>query len=234
LVTGAGQRVGREIALALAADGFDIVVHYNSSAAEATQTVASIERHGKRARAIAADLADADAAAALATQAHACFGRLDVVVNSAAVWRPRPLAEVTAADWDLIHAVNLRAPFLIAVAAAPLLPDGGVIINLADHLAHESSPGLVPHSISKAGVESLTQQLAQQLAPRIRVNAVSPGAVLAPPGWGAKSQAEFVATTPLQRMGTPSDVTAAIVYLVHAQFVTGVVLPVDGGRHLGR
>ena len=156
------------------------------------------------------------------------------VVNSAALWRPRPLADVTVEDWDAIHAVNLRAPFLLSVAAAPLLTDGGVIVNLADHLAHESWPGLVPHSISKAGVEAMTRQLAQQLAPRVRVNAVSPGAVLAPPGWSEAAQATFVAATPLQRMGAPDDVATAIVYLVHATYVTGVVLPVDGGRHLGR
>jgi pteridine reductase len=233
LVTGAGQRVGRSIALALAADGHDLIVHYHRSADGARETIAAATALGVSAIGLQADLSDGAAAAVLATAAHGVFGRLDVVVNSAALWRPRPLAAVTPADWDAIHAVNLRAPFFLAIAAAPLMTDGGVIINIADHLAHESWPGLVPHSISKAGVVALTQQLAQQLAPRLRVNAVSPGAVLPPPGWTAAAQAEFVAATPLQRMGAPDDVAAAIVYLVHARYVTGVVLPVDGGRHLG-
>jgi pteridine reductase len=234
LVTGGARRVGREIALRLAEAGHDVVIHYHRSVEAAHETVAAIEARGARAAAVAADLADAEAARAVPGRAHAVFGRLDVVVNSAASWKPVPLLTVSPQDWDDTFAVNLRAPFLIAIAAAPLLTPDGVIINLADHLATESSPGLVPHSVSKAGVVALTEQLAQQLAPRLRVNAVAPGAVLPPPGWSDEAQRRFAASTPLQRLGDPADVAEAIVFLVGARYITGVVLPVDGGRHLGR
>ncbi len=234
LITGGARRVGRAIALGLGAAGHDVVIHYRESAAEAAATVAELEALGVRASALAADLGEARAAQELPGRAFAIFGRLDVLVNSAAVWRPVPLRAVTPADWDDTMAVNLRAPFLLSVAAASLLPAGGVIVNLADHLATESSPGLVPHSISKAGVVAMTAQLARQLAPNVRVNAVAPGAVLPPPGWSDEAQRRFVASTPLQRLGSPDDVADAVVFLVAATYITGVVLPVDGGRHLGR
>jgi pteridine reductase len=234
LVTGAGQRLGRAIAVAMAGAGYDIIVHYNSSEEGATETVERIAELGRDAIPIQGDLSDPQTTELFLEEAHAMHGQLDAVVNSAAVWRPRPLAEVTVEDWDLTHAVNLRAPFFISVRAAEVLPPGGVIINIADHLATESSPGLVPHSISKAGVIAMTQHLARRFAPKIRVNAVSPGAVLPPADWGAAAEERFVASTPLGRLGSPDDVTDAVLYLVRARFVTGVVIPVDGGRHLGR
>jgi pteridine reductase len=232
LVTGAAQRLGQAIAVALGRAGYDVVVHHQRSAP--TETLALLEGAGARGWALQADLADADAAQALPGRALAAAGRLDLVVQAAGLWRPRALAQVTPDDWDAVQAVQLRAPFFVSVAAAPLLPDGGSIVLLGDHLANESSPGLVPHSISKAGVHALTAQLAQRLAPRLRVNAVAPGAVLPPPDWPEAARARYVASTPLAAVGRPADVTDAVLYLLRAPYVTGVVLPVDGGRHLGR
>lgn len=232
LVTGAAQRLGQGIAVALGQAGYDVVVHHQRSSPD--ETLQRLAGAGARGWAVAADLADAEAAQALPARAHAAAGRLDAVVQAAGLWRPRPLAQVTPADWDAVLAVQLRAPFFVSIAAAPLLPEGAGLVLLGDHLATESSPGLVPHSVSKAGVHALTAQLAQRLAPRLRVNAVAPGAVLPPPEWPEAARARYVASTPLARLGRPEDVTDAVLFLLRAPYVTGVVLPVDGGRHLGR
>jgi pteridine reductase len=165
-------------------------------------------------------------------QTVATFGRLDVVVNSAAVMERLALDEVTAAAWDRAMNLNLRAPFLIAQEAARLLPEGGSIINIADLAAFETWPAYIPLGVSKAGLVHLTRALARALAPRIRVNAVAPGMVLAPEWLEPDAAERFVATTPLRRAGSPEDVVQAIRYLLAATFVTGETILVDGGRHV--
>jgi len=233
LVTGAGQRVGQAIALALGAEGYRVAVHHHASAEGARRTVSALRGLGVEADTFGADLSQADAPAALVRDVAARFGRLDLLVNSAALMRRLALDTVTPAEWDETMAVNARAPFFLSLAAARVMGvQGGAIVNIADHLAHESWPLLVPHGIAKAAVEAMTRQLARQLAPRVRVNAVVPGAVLAPEGWPAEAQQKFVASTPLARMGTPDDVAQAVVFLAAAPYVTGEVLFVDGGRHL--
>ncbi len=233
LVTGAGQRVGQAIALALGAEGFRVAVHYHASGDGARRTAAALRGLGAEADVFAADLADGDAPAALLRDIAARFGGVDLLVNSAAVMRRLPLDTVTPAEWDETFAVNLRAPFFLSLAAARVMGErGGAIVNIADHLAHESWPLLVPHGIAKAAVEAMTRQLAKQLAPRVRVNAIVPGAVLAPDDWPAEAQRKFVDSTPLRRLGTPDDIAQAVVYLASAPYVTGAVLVVDGGRQL--
>ncbi|MHB1311646.1 MAG: SDR family oxidoreductase [Gemmatimonadaceae bacterium] len=233
LVTGAGQRVGQAIALALGAEGYRVAVHYHASADGARRTTAALRGLGVEADIFGADLARPDAPAALVREVASRFGGVDLLVNSAALMRRLALDTVTPAEWDETMAVNARAPFFLSLAAARVMGErGGAIVNIADHLAHESWPLLVPHGIAKAAVEAMTRQLARQLAPRVRVNAVVPGAVLAPEGWPADAQQKFVAATPLRRMGTPDDVAQAVVFLAAAPFVTGEVLFVDGGRHL--
>lgn len=233
LVTGGARRVGRAIALALAERGADIIVHYNSGAADAESTATAIRGHGVRAQTLHADLADVAMAQALPSRAHATFGRLDIVINSAAMMLRTPVGEVTPQEWDTMFALNLRAPFFVAQAAAPLLrAQGGVIVNIADLAAYETWPAYVPHAITKAGVVQMTRGLARALAPEIRVNAVAPGAVLLPDAWQDDAATRLAGTTPLGRLGSAADVAQAVVYLCEASYVTGEVIIVDGGRHI--
>jgi pteridine reductase len=232
LVTGAGRRVGRAIAEGLGAAGCDVAVHHHGSADGARETVAAIRALGRRAELFAADLRDAVAARGLADRAVAALGRLDILVNSAAVMVRQPVAEVTPESWDATLDLNLRAGFFVAQGAiAHLRRVKGRIVNLADVAGLEPWPAYVPHCVSKAGVVMLTKGLARALAPDITVNAVAPGAVLLPDDWDADTRAQFEATTPLGRLGSPADVVQAVRYLVEsADYVTGTVLVVDGGR----
>jgi pteridine reductase len=235
LVTGAGQRVGRAIALALGEDGAHVAVHYHGSEGAARATVKAIESAGGAASVFRADLRDAGAASSLAGDVVRACGRLDVLVNSAATMMRTPLDTVTPAQWDDVFALNLRAPFFLSLAAARAMGErGGVIVNISDHMGFESWPAFVPHGVSKAAVSAMTRALAAALAPRVRVNAVAPGAVLAPEGWPAAAQEQYEKETPLARIGTPDDAIVAIRYLIGATYVTGVTLFVDGGRHDAR
>jgi pteridine reductase len=144
-----------------------------------------------------------------------------------------PLDEVSIEQWDDMFALNLRAPFFCARAAAKVMGErGGVIINIADLAGMETWPGYIPHGISKAGVIHMTRALARVLAPSIRVNAIAPGAVLLPESWSAEDAAHLARTTPLRRIGSPGDVAQAVCYLLDADYVTGDTLIVDGGRHV--
>jgi pteridine reductase len=232
LVTGAGHRVGRALAVALGGDGFRVAVHFHASGDAARETVEAIRAVGSDAIPFAADLAGPDAPGRLVREVVASFGRLDVVVNSAAVMERTPLGEVTAEHWDAILHLNLRAPFLIAQEAARHLPDGGSIVNIADLSAFETWPAYVPHGVSKSGVLYLTRALARVLAPRIRVNAVAPGTVLPPKSMDAGTATRFAATTPLGRNGSVEDVVEAVRYLLGAGYVTGQTIVVDGGRRV--
>jgi pteridine reductase len=235
LVTGAGRRVGQAIAIALGARGMRVAVHYHGSADGARDTVAAIERAGGSARAFAADLSDASATPELVRTVVDSFGGLHVLVNSAGIMLRTPVGQTTPDEWDRIFAVNLRAPFFAAQAAAPhLRAHRGAIVNIADLAAFETWAGYVPHGISKAGVVQMTRALAHALAPDVRVNAVAPGAVLLPDGWTADSAEHLRSTTPLRRLGSPSDVIGAVVYLLEADYVTGETIIVDGGRHVRR
>lgn len=232
LVTGGGHRLGRAIAIALGADGAHVAVHYHGSEDGARATAGAIAAAGGTASVFRADLRDADAGSRLAADVAAACGRLDVLVNSAASMLRTPLDTVTPSQWDEVFALNLRAPFFLSVAAARAMgAEGGAIVNVADHMGFESWPAFVPHGVSKAGVSAMTRALAGALAPRVRVNAVAPGAVLAPDGWAEADQARYVKDTPLARLGTPDDVIVAIRYLISATYVTGETLFVDGGRH---
>lgn len=234
LVTGAGQRVGRAIAETVGARGWSVAVHYHASDAGAGETVDAIRAAGGTAAVFRADLRDAGMAAPLIDAVVAEMGGLDALVNSAASLRRSPLGDTTAAQFDEIVALNLRAPFLLAQAAAAVMRPRGAIVNIADHMAEEPWPDFAVHGISKAAVGAMTRHLAAALAPAIRVNAVAPGLVLAPPAFPEALAARFAAETPLQRLGTPEDVAGAVLYLLEADYVTGEVLHVDGGRHVRR
>jgi pteridine reductase len=232
LVTGAGKRLGRAVALRLAQDGADVVVHYRSSEAEARAVVVEIERLGRRGVALGADLNRVDEIRGLFAKVKEKLGRLDVLVNSAANFEHTKFAETTEQAWDKSLDTNLKAVFFCCQAAAPLLKEArGAIVNFADIGGILGWPGYIPHSVSKAGVIMLTRSLAKELAPEVRVNAIAPGTITMA-GDPAEWEADFVRLAPLKRSGRPEDVAGAVAYLVAAGFVTGHVLVVDGGRML--
>lgn len=232
LVTGAAHRVGRALAVGLAANGYDIALHFHASASKVDAARVEIEQSGGTSRVFQADLRDAESPAQLVRDSVRDMGRLDVVVNSASVMLRMPIGEVTAASWDAVLDLNLRAPFLIAQESARHLPDGGSIINIADLAAFEIWPPYVPHGVSKTGLVYLTEALARLLAPRIRVNAIAPGTVLLPENFDPTFAAHLTETTPLKRDGTPQDVVQAMLYLLNAPYVTGETIIVDGGRRI--
>jgi pteridine reductase len=232
LVTGGARRVGAAVVEALAARGCRVVIHAARSVGEAERLADALRSGGGDARVVPADLRDPEAPSALVDAAARAFGRLDIVVNSAATFLHAPVDAISPALWDETFAVNVRAPFFIAQAAARHLPEGGVIVNIADHLAFEAVPSMVAHGASKAALVHVTQTLARALAPRVRVNAVAPGLVAMPEGWGEARLARFLQDVPLGRAGEARDVADAVGWLVDAPYVTGIVLRVDGGRTL--
>jgi len=222
LVTGAGVRLGEAIARHLARHGYAVAAHY----------------HAHRPRgftaALQADLAAPDGPDALAAAFRSRFSRLDLLVNSAATFEARPLQATDAAAFDAQLDLNVRAPLLLTRALLPLLRRArGGVVNVADvggGLVAWS--GYAAYCASKAALVRLTECLALELAPRVRVNAVAPGTVLWPTAYGAARRRELAARIPLGRAGKPLDVAEAVRYLAEAPFVTGAVLPVDGGRRL--
>ena len=234
LVTGAGVRVGRAIALALADAGADVAVHYNSSAGPAEETASRIRAGGRRAEPLPADLADADAPAALVRRTIDSFGGLDLLVHSAANFQRLPLEETDAAVWDRSMNLNARAGMLLARAAAPSLRERrGRVVIVSDFIALQPIRGYVAHSVSKAAAEGLVRALAVELAPEVSVNGVAPGTVLVPEGTSAEQVERWAREALLKRNGDPADVAAAVVFLCSGpSFVTGQILRVDGGKSL--
>jgi NAD(P)-dependent dehydrogenase (short-subunit alcohol dehydrogenase family) len=233
LVTGAARRLGRAVALRLAEEGARLVVHYRSSQDEAGQLAAEIARGGGEAVCLRAELARHDEIEALFDQVERHFGRLDILVNNAGVFHPTPLAGTSEAQWDLHLDSNLKAQFFCAQHAAPLLRQSGRgrIINFASLGALVAWPNYTAYCVSKAGVIMLTRCLARALAPEITVNAVAPGTISF--SEDAPEIAEgYIRKAPLARTGSPADITAAVLYLIQAEFVTGQVLAVDGGRSI--
>lgn len=233
LVTGAGTRVGRAIALKLGQAGMRVAVHYARSEKGAREVADEIIGAGSDAHTLPGDLTDPATPPRLVEQTVKLFGSLDVLVNSAAVMLRTPVGEVLVEDWDAMFALNLRAPFFLSQAAARAMGEkGGVIVNIADLAAFETWKGYIPHSITKAGIIQMTRGLAHALAPGIRVNAVAPGAVLLPEGATQAEADRLISTTPLGRLGSAEDVAQAVMYLICADYVTGETIIVDGGRHV--
>jgi pteridine reductase len=234
LVTGGAVRVGRAIALGLADAGADIVLNYHSSAGAARETEVVLNAMGRQVILVQADVAHADQVQRLVDEAIAHFGRLDVLVNSASFWRRTPWAELDEDAWDQLLGTDLKGAFLCSRAAAPHLAahGDGAIVNIVDLSAFVPFPNMLPHSVAKAGLLSMTYALAMELAPAVRVNAVAPGPVLPPPDYDEKLVTATARRTLLGRWGAPEDVAGAVVFLAQAGYVTGVVLPVDGGERL--
>lgn len=233
LVTGGARRVGRALVQALADRGARVAVHHHDSPEDAATLISALTARGIDAAAFRSDLRQPDSPAQLIADVASHFGSLDILVNSAAIMVRSPLDEITTESWDDTFALNLRAPFFCARAAAHAMGErGGVIVNLADLAGIEAWPAYAAHGISKAGVIHMTRVLARILAPRVRVNAIAPGAVLLPEHWSAEDAAHLVRTTPLGRIGSPEDVAQAMLYLIEADYVTGDLVVVDGGRHI--
>ncbi len=234
LVTGAGQRLGRAIAAALASRGMRLAIHYNASKRGAEALASEIVAGGGEAQCFGADLKDAHAARALPARVVERLGGLDVLVNSAAVMRHLTFEETTVEQWDEIVDLNLRSVFFCTQgAAAALRSAAGKVVNIADLGGLEPWPGYAAHSASKAGVVMLTKVLARALAPEVTVNAVAPGTVLVPESCDTAQRDRLAAATPLGRLGHPSDATDAVLYLLErGDFMTGQTLVVDGGRIL--
>ncbi|HKJ03651.1 MAG TPA: SDR family oxidoreductase [Longimicrobiales bacterium] len=234
LVTGGAVRLGRAITLGLAEAGFDLVIHYRSSEGPARQVVRDVEAMGRGAVLAAGDLADPAVADSVAEAARAGYGRLDLVVNSAASFEKGRLLDVDAEAWDAVMDLNVRAPHLVVRATAPLLRDSrGSVVNLVDLSAYRPWTGFPAHAVSKAALAHLTRIQARALAPDVRVNAIAPGAVLPPEDETPEGLETLRRMTPLGRLGDPSDVVRAVLYLADAPYVTGQILAVDGGRLLG-
>lgn len=236
LVTGAAHRVGKAIALALAAEGAHIAVHYHGAAEAAQETVREIKSLGVDAFSIQADQADPDQVAALFTAVQERFGRLDILVNSANMFKRTDFLEISHEEWQRVMNVNLTGPFLCSQAAARMMlaqdPPGGSIINIIDNSALTPWPPFPHHSVAKAGLLTLSKVMTRRLGPEIRVNAIAPGPVLKEPSRSDESWAAIGARLPLQRTGSAEDVGRAVVYLAREDFLTGVILNVDGGEWL--
>ena len=234
LVTGAGRRLGKEMARALADRGMTLAIHHHASADGARSLRDEVTAAGGRAECFAADLSDAVSARELPVRVAERFGRLDVLVNSAAVMHRLGFEETTPERYDAILGLNLRSVFFCTQGAAPALRAArGKVVNLADLAGLQPWPGFAVHSVSKAGVVMLTRVLARSLAPEVTVNAIAPGAVLVPEDYDAEERERLARATPLGRLGSPDDVVAALLYLLEGgDFVTGEVLTVDGGRLL--
>lgn len=239
LITGAARRVGRVVALELARRGAHIAFSWHFEDEPHAQTRAEIEAHGVQCFAQRCDVNDLSQLRALVDGTIAHFGRLDVLINNASVWLNKPALEITEAEWNLALNVNARAPFFAAQFAARQMlgqPDGGVILNIADLSAFQVWQDNAHHAASKAALVSITKSLALELAPKIRVNAIAPGTVLLPDGLDeaslAKKRAWAEANSALKRIGTPQDVAKLAAFLIEADFTTGAVYLVDGGRSL--
>ncbi len=232
LVTGSAKRLGRAVALRLAKEGADVVVHHRSSSAEAQSAVAEIEKFGRRGVAVAADLSELSEIKRLFEETAKQFGRLDILINSAANFLHTEFESTSEETWDSSLDTNLKAPFFCAQAAAPLLKKNhGVIINFADIGGLLGWTGYIPHCVSKAGIIMLTRCLAKELAPEVRVNAIAPGTITMS-GDPPELEADYIKRAPLRRSGTPVDIAETVLFLVDAKFMTGQVLVVDGGRTL--
>jgi pteridine reductase len=239
LITGGGKRrLGWHIADALARRGYALAIHYRTSATEAVETLAHLRALGAPADAFQADLTDEQAAAGLIRATLERFGRLDVLVNCAAIWEPKRLEDVTAADVRRHLEVNTVGTFVCSQQAGLAMvrqPEGGCIITLGDWAVVRPYPGYAAYFPSKGAIPALTRTLAVELGtrnPRVRVNCIQPGPVLLPPNLPEEERQEAIQATLVKREGRPENVVQAVLFLIDDDFVTGVCLPVDGGRSI--
>ena len=236
LITGAAKRIGREIALSFFDKGWDIVIHYNSSKSDAQVLADEMNARRDNSAIIAqANLDNADEVIKLVDQTLSKNNRIDALVNNASTFYPTPIGNFSEDDWNLLMGSNLKAPlFLIQSFFKELKKNKGFIINITDINVDKA---LINHSIylaAKSGLQTLTRSLAKELAPDIRVNAIAPGAILEPPNteWTKEQKNTIINSVPLGRMGTEKDIADAAIFLSEAEYVTGQILNIDGGKSL--
>lgn len=238
LITGAARRLGRAMALGLAHAGMRVAVHYGSSTEEARRVVAEIESIGSQAVAVQGDLSAPERAEEILAAAEDQLGTISVLINNASVFDPKPFLETSLQELRENQAIHTESALVLSQALARRLPplEPGAILNLLDWRSSRPDPAFVPYGLSKATLHAATQMLALALAPSIRVNGIAPGAILPPPGAGADGEErhrKISGQTPLARSGTESDIVRTALYLIRdADYTTGLVIPVDGGRHL--
>ncbi len=237
IITG-GKRIGRVVAQVLAGRGMDLVLSYRGSKQEADDTVADVAAAGRRATTVVADVGKPEDCRAIIAHAMATFGRVDVLVNMASIYRSTPLETLTVEYWDTDIDVNLRSAFLCAHAAMPHMRagGGGRIVNFADWLARSGRPhykGFTSYYVAKAGVIALTESLALEGAhDNILVNAIAPGPIVPPPDMSQDEIDEVARATPVGHWGGEAEIARAVVLLCETDFITGETIRVDGGRHL--
>lgn len=235
LITGAARRIGANIAKTLHEAGYGVVIHYRKSSMEANELVQQLnERRANSAWAVKADLRSVEQIKFLFDETMVAAGRLDVLVNNASSFYPTPMGGVAEQQWDDLLGSNLKAPFFISQAAAPELKKRrGCIVNIVDIYAKRSLADYPVYSVAKAGLYALTESLAKELAPEVRVNGVSPGVILWPQAGAVKEAEKVLAKIPLQRQGSAKDIAETVFFLVaQASYITGQVIAVDGGKSL--
>jgi pteridine reductase len=234
LVTGAGRRIGRAIALELAAHGATVAVHYRASQAEAEAVVAEIAAHAGKAQTFGTNLEHVAEIEQMVSEILGSFGRIDILVNSASVFAPTPLAEITEREWDANLDTNLKAVFFLSkfAGAAMRRQGAGKIINLGDWAGIRPYKDYLPYSVSKSGLIGLTKALAKELAPQVQVNCIALGMVMPPENYTKEEVERLVSRTPTKKIGTPEDVARAVVFFCETDFATGSVLTLEGGRLL--
>ena len=234
LITGAAKRIGRQLALDLAATGHDIAIHFNESSREAEEVAASIRAMGRRAALVQGDLADADIAQRLINSATTQIGTLTGLINNASIFEMDQMGEVSLSSWQRHMDINLRAPVMLAQSFAKALPDDahGNIINIVDQRVWRLNPRFFSYTLSKSGLWTATRTLAQALAPRIRVNAIGPGPALPS---ARMSDAEFAKQESLTLLGrgtSPAEISEAAKFILSQPALTGQMIALDGGQHL--
>lgn len=236
LITGGAHRLGKAITLALAQAGCHVVINYHRSKEAAEMTAAEARHYGVDALPCQADVADHQQVSRMIRTAVEHFGSIDILVNSASYFVKTPFPAHDLSAWHRVTAILIHGAFYCANAVAPLMLQRGegLIINIADLSAWQPWPGFVAHSVGKAALLALTRQLALELAPTVRVNALAPGLILPPPDYTPSKTERAAQRTLLKRWGNPEDVTRALMYLVEADYVTGEVMVIDGGELLGR
>jgi len=237
LITG-GRRIGAVVAIELARKGVDVSVVYRGSRSEAEETAETVRAIGRRALVVQGDLQQPEACSRVVEATVTEFGRLDILVNMASVYREKPLDALTVEDWDAQLSIDLRAAWLCAHAAIRPMrrSGGGRIVNFSDWVARSGRPryrGYLPYYVAKAGVIALTEALALELASdQILVNAIAPGPIVAPPGTSAEESAAVEQATPLGRWGGEIEIAKTVIALIETDFITGETIRVDGGRHV--
>ena len=235
LVTGSAKRVGKNIALTLAKHGVHVIVHYRTSKSDALRAVKEIQSLGVRSQSYSADLSKVLDIQKLIKQIKKDFGQIDILINSASVYEKTYFDKISEQDWNIHLDTNLKSIFFLSQACSRMMlkQKSGKIVNIIDSDIHHPYNHYLPYMVSKAGLAGLTYCLAKELAPHIQVNGISPGPVLMQDHWGPKIIKEIIDVTPLKKIGSPQDISNAVLYCLEGtDFMTGAIIPIDGGQHI--